>query len=198
MQLIVTRILSSAYKGDFAIAMAMLAHLRAEKPEWQLSILSRNPDKDGAVLEKFGTVMPELFSEANGELRFLSVVTRLSRYLIWAGFAIPCLDDAGQRFVNTVSRGRALVFCGGGSPGGYGLHNLILHAALPVIMARKIGRPVIFTGVGSEPAPGRLQRLVTRWILKRASLVIARDPAERTGRRRKDRTEGEVTGAVGQ
>lgn len=177
MRLVVTRVLSSAYKGDFAIALAMLTHLRDEKPDWQLTIMCRDPESDSADLEKFGTIVPELFSDTRGKWRIVDVALRLSRYLLWAVFKLPCLDQSGKRYIEAVSQARAVVFCGGGSPGGYGLHNLILHAAAPTLIARKLNVPVIFTGIGHEPDPGPLQRLITRWVLRQATLVIARDPA---------------------
>jgi len=176
MRLVVTKILSSRYKGDFAIATAMLSSLRTTRPDWSLSLMARDMLLDAPVLEKYGSVVPELFSEREKRLTYGTVLVRLPRYLLWYALGIRCLDAQGRQFVDQLSGADALVFCGGGSPGGYGLPNLVLHAVAPLLLASRVDTPVIFTGLGLELTRGRFFRILARWVLNRSNLIAVRDP----------------------
>ncbi len=175
-QIIVTKILPSVHKGDLAIAIAMLTRLKDLRPEWELTLLCRDPHQDQAIFEKYGTVAGELFAKQATRPSLMNVGLRLLRYLLWRTSGIPCLDTAGQDFVKACSTAKALVFCGGGSPGGYGLNNLILHALMPILLAKQQGIKVIFAGIGIEPISGSLHKIIMRSVLNQADLILLRDP----------------------
>lgn len=176
--IVVTRILPTIYKGDCAIATAMLEGITAAQPDWKITLMCRDPLRDRQCFERFGVVEPELFAQSNSKHSYFGVATRLLRYLLWSIGGGPWLDPDGRHFIRVVSGADALVFCGGGSPGGYGFANLVLHALAPLLLARRLQVPVIFSATGLEPGLGFLSRLISRWVFSQAELVVARDPAD--------------------
>ena len=177
-RIVVTRILSSVYKGDLAIATAMLDAISEQRPDWQLTLMCRDPVRDHEFFSRYGTVQPELFSESFQKISYGRVIVRLLRYLLWSAGGGRWLDPAGRSFVEIISGSSALVFCGGGSPGGYNLPNLVLHAFFPLLLARRMKVPVIFSAIGLEPNLSLVSRIISRWIFRQAKLVVIRDPAD--------------------
>jgi polysaccharide pyruvyl transferase WcaK-like protein len=176
MRLAITKVLSSRYLGDFAIARGMLESIALKRPDWALDIFCRDPLRDGPGLSQYGSVFPELFSEPGVKLSYPRVAFRMLRYFLWYSTGLPCLDMPGREFVKKLAEADLVVFCGGGSPGGYGLHNLVLFAVVPMMFASRLKIPVIFTGLGLEPTSSAATLWLTRWVLRRATLVTARDP----------------------
>lgn len=177
--IVITKILPSAHKGDLAIAKAMLDTIKMMHPEWSLSLFCRNPVEDKQIFEKYGSVNGEVLSNSTDGSSKLAIVRRFCRYMAWRIISFPRLDDRADRFVNACKSADALLFCGGGSPGGYGFVNLILHALVPVILAKKTHIPIIFSAIGIEPITSPVHRTVMRWILNQVDLIAVRDPQAR-------------------
>ena len=178
-QLVITKILPSSHRGDWAITLAMLDRLRAQRPDWNLTLFARDPKRDQPELEAYGVVEAELFAKADPRMSRLRGLLRLLSYLcrgLIPGFPV---DRRAERFLRACDSAEAVVFCGGGSPGGYGFANLLMHAAVPVFLARSRGVPVVFAAIGQEVIEGWVHSRLSRWVLNRAELVIVRDPGAR-------------------
>ena len=173
-KILVSKVLPACYKGDLAIAKSMLATISQTRPDWELLILCRRPLKDADIFSPYGKVYGELFPP-RGSLPGGVVFTRVLRYLLWLIFQIPCLDNQGREYVNLCREANILVFCGGGSPGGYGVTNLFLHAAMPILMAKRLHKPVCLSGLTIELPKRKLDRLLTRFILKQVDLISLRE-----------------------
>ena len=172
---VVTRILPRSHKGDLAIALAMLQRLHRSRGDWNLRLVCHDADADRALFEPFGSVHSALFP-ATGGGGAVAKTFRLLRYLAWGASGLVPLDSAGERFCALCQASDALVFCGGGSPGGYGIGNLLRHAFAPALIAARTRVPVVYTGLGIEPVSAPLHRFLMRRVLNGAALVLARDP----------------------
>lgn len=169
MKILVTKVLPASQKGDLAIALSLLSALRARFPDAEISLLCRRPAEDGHYFQTADNILPELFptETARSPLhRFL----RLMRILTGLG-----QDDAMAQFDQRCRSANVLVFCGGGSLGGYGFGNLVLHALCPLLMARRAGLPIFFSAISVHDYKNRLHRLVHSAVLKKADCITVRD-----------------------
>ena len=169
MNIVLTKVLPAAQRGDLAIALAQLQALRERFPGADISVLSRCPDDDAHWFEHADSVASELVPQADEPfyrrlLRFMHILFG------WGGDAVL---DEGRKIIESAN---VLVFCGGGSPGGYGFGNLLLNAWCPMLLARRSGVPIVFTGLGIASPRGFLHdRLLSR-VLNDANAVAVRDP----------------------
>jgi polysaccharide pyruvyl transferase WcaK-like protein len=154
----------------------MLERLKTLRPDWQLCVLCRDPRHDAALFSGFGSTGAELFADVSRRSNKAKVFSRLMNYVLWSATGRPRLDLPGQRFTEACDRADVLVFCGGGSPGGYGMANLLLHAVVPVLMARRLNLRIVFTGLGMEKIQNRMHRSLMRWVLNQADAIGVRDP----------------------
>ncbi len=173
-KILVSKVLPACYKGDLAIAKSMLATISRTRPNWELSILCRRPLKDAKEFSPYGKVYGELFPP-RGSLLGRVIFVRVLRYLLWLTLKIPCLDSQAQEYVNLCKEANVLVFCGGGSPGGYGVTNLFLHAAIPILIAKRLNKPVFLSALTIELPKRKLDRWLTRFILKQVDLISLRE-----------------------
>lgn len=173
-KILITKVLPACYKGDLAIAKSMLATISRCRPDWELSILCRRPIEDGDLFSPYGKVYGELFPSRES-ISEKVILIRVFRYLIWLFLKVPCLDRQGQDYINLCREADVLVFCGGGSPGGYGLTNLLLHAVIPILIAKRLGKPVFLSALTIELPKRRLERWLVRFILKQVDLVSLRE-----------------------
>ena len=162
MKIVLTRVLPASQKGDLAIAQAELDSLRKRWPNAEIVLLSRRPEEDAAHFPAANRVLPELVTAS---------ASPLQRF-----FAGMLAGPSSRAFKNTIADADLLLFCGGGSPGGYGFGNLVKHALLPARAARRAGVPYAFAGLGLHRYSNKLHRRLHAQVLKRAVLVTARDP----------------------
>ncbi len=173
-KILVSKVLPACYKGDLAIAKSMLASLSRIHPDWELSILCRRPIEDANIFSPYGKVYGELFPP-RGVLPVKVILIRVFCYLLWLFLKLPCLDRQGQEYVNLCRETDVLIFCGGGSPGGYGLTNLFLHALIPILIAKRLEKPVFLSALTIELPKRRLERLLTRFILQQVDMISLRE-----------------------
>ena len=167
--IVLTKVLPAAQRGDLAIALAQLQALRERFPGADISVLSRCPDDDAHWFEHADSVASELFPQADEPfyrrlLRFMHILFG------WGGDAVL---DEGRKIIESAN---VLVFCGGGSPGGYGFGNLLLNAWCPMRLARRSGVPIVFTGLGIVRPRGFLHNRLLSRVLNDANAVAVRDP----------------------
>lgn len=186
LNILVTRVLPASQKGDLAIALSQLSALRARFPEAKISLLCRQPAEDGHHFLAADSVQPELFPTETTESRFRRLL-RLLRILTGLG-----KDDDMARFDRLCQAADVLVFCGGGSLGGYGFGNLVLHALCPSLMARRAGLPVCFSAISVHDYKNPLHRVIHEAVLKKADCITVRDPRSLTVLEKLD-----VDGAIG-
>lgn len=165
-----TRVLPASQKGDLAIALSQLSALRTRFPGSEITLLCRRPAEDGHHFQAADTIQPELFPPASSEPRWRRLL-RLLRILTGLG-----KDRDMLRFDRLCQAADVLVFCGGGSLGGYGFGNLVLHALCPALMARRAGLPVCFSAISVHDYKNPIHHLVHQAVLKKADCVTARDP----------------------
>ena len=168
MNIVLTRVLPASQKGDLAIAQAQLVGLRERFPGANLSLMCRRPSEDAHWFPEADAVLPELFPMA-GE----SAGTRTGRFLrILFGLG----DDAvTEKYRRALEGSDVLLFCGGGSPGGYGFGNLLLNAWCPAQLAVRTGVPIVFTGLGVQRPPGALHRMLQTNVFRKANAIAVRD-----------------------
>lgn len=170
LNILVTRVLPASQKGDLAIALSQLSALRTRFPGSEITLLCRRPAGDGHHFQAADSVLPELFPTETSEPR-LRRLLRLLRILTGLG-----KDRDMLRFDRLCQAADVLVFCGGGSLGGYGFGNLVLHALCPSLMARRAGLPVCFSAISVHDYKNPVHRLLHKSVLKNADAVTARDP----------------------
>ena len=154
----------------------MLETIRKQNPDWEISIFCRDADTDRYLFEQYGTVAGEVFSHLSEQLNQKDTA-RVTRYLSWSLLGWPQPDTYAACFIHSCREADALVFCGGGSPGGYGQNNLVRHALVPAFLATRVKCPVIFTGLSLEPLYQWSHRELTRYLLNKSSLITMRDSA---------------------
>ena len=164
-----TKVLPAIQSGDLAIARAQLAALRERYPDAKITLMCRCPSQDAHWFPEADTVMPELFPMV-GE-SFPKRAARFVRILLGLGD-----DEISSGFRRTLDGANLLLFCGGGSPGGYGFGNLLLNAWCPAKMAERVGVPIVFTGLGVQSPKGRWHRMLQANVFRKANAIAARDP----------------------
>lgn len=170
LNILLTKVLPASQKGDLAIALSQLSELRNRFPGSEISLLCRRPAEDGHHFNAADRILPELFPTETSESRFRRFL-RLLRILTGLG-----KDQQMVQFDRHCQAADVLIFCGGGSLGGYGFGNLVLHALCPLLMARRAGVSVFFSAVSIHDYKNPLHRLVHQAILKKADCITARDP----------------------
>lgn len=161
--------LPAAQRGDLAIALAQLGAIRERFPGAQVSLMCRCPQDDAHWFLEADQVCSELFP-LNDE----SFSRRLLRFFrILTGRTGDAISDEYRAILESAD---VLVFCGGGSAGGYGFGNLLLNAWCPTMLARRSGIPVLFIGLGIVRPRSALHRWLLTRVLNDADGVAARDP----------------------
>jgi colanic acid/amylovoran biosynthesis protein len=153
-----------------AIALSQLNAMREHIDDVQITLLCRQPVTDAHWFEKADDVQPELFAIEPQE-SFIRRLRRVLTVLMGIGY-----DRKTKQVLQCFKASDALVFCGGGSPGGYGIGNLILHAICPAILAGRAKLPTCFLAHGIPVYQSVVQRLLHAALFKRAALVTVRDP----------------------
>jgi len=69
-------------------------------------------------------------------------------------------DSTTRSFYQAYKEADLVIFCGGGSPGGYGWKNLIRNAWCPVLLTRRAGAPICFSALSIDPMATWLSRSV--------------------------------------
>ena len=169
MRLVVTKILSAIQKGDLAIALSQLGAIRQRFPEAKITTFIRRPELDRHWFSDADRVASELFPVSPK----LSSGKRLVRLMscIYGDY----YDSTTRSFYQACKEADLVIFCGGGSPGGYGWRNLIRNAWCPVLLARRAGVPIYFSALSVEPMGTWLSRSVTAWALNQASFITLRE-----------------------
>ncbi|MBT8039775.1 MAG: polysaccharide pyruvyl transferase family protein [Gammaproteobacteria bacterium] len=162
MKIVLTRVLPASQKGDLAIAQAELDSLRKRWPNAEIVLMSRRPQEDAPHFSAADRVLPELITASASPAQ-----------LVFSGMSA---GTSSRAFQHAIADADLLLFCGGGSPGGYGFGNLVKHALLPARIARRAGVPYAFAGLGLHRYSNRLHRRLHAQVLRRAVLVTARDP----------------------
>ena len=169
MKILVTKVLPASQKGDLAIALSLLSALRARFPDSEISFLCRRPTEDAHYFQAADNILPELFPTETTR-SYLHRILRLMHILTGLG-----QDEVMTHFDHHCRSADVLVFCGGGSLGGYGFGNLVLHALCPLLMARRAGLPSCFSAISVHDYKNRLHRLVHSAVLKKADCITVRD-----------------------
>ncbi len=170
MRLVVTKVLPAAQRGDLAIALAQLASIRQRFPEAKVTAFVRRPLRDGHWFSDADEIAGELFP-SDPKLSSSQSLARLVTCLCGCHY-----DDSTQSFYQACKEADLVVFCGGGSPGGYGGKNLVRNALCPVLLARRAGAPIYFSGLSLAPMSRWLNRKVATWTLNQASYITLREP----------------------
>ena len=170
MQLIVTKALSAAQKGDLAIALAQIASIRKRFPSARITAFVRRPTLDRHWFADVHEVAGEIFC-CNGFESGIGRIRRLITCLIGCGY-----DRPTREYHDACTQADMLIFCGGGSPGGYGRKQLLRNAVCPVLLARRAGIPVYFSGLSVAPTSNWFRRKLTAWTLNQANAITLRDP----------------------
>ena len=169
MNIVLTKVLPAAQSGDLAIALAQIGALRERFPGAGVTLMCRCPQDDAHWFSEADRVLSELFP-LNGEPAY----RRLMRFLrILTGRSGDAIADEYRAILGAAD---VLVFCGGGSAGGYGFGNLLLNAWCPMLLARRLGVPVLLPGLGLARPRGRIHRWLLSRVLNNADAVTVRDP----------------------
>ena len=122
---LITKVLSSYSKGDFAVAKGMLDTITHHYPTAKISILCRDVPLDKKFFSKYGDVYSELFvmygRKLPKPLLAIEFFFKILLYLIWIRFKYIPIDQNAKTIFSLYEKSDLILYCGGGSPGGYGL-----------------------------------------------------------------------------
>jgi len=176
---LITKVLSTYSKGDFAVAKGMLDTITHHYPTAKISILCRDVPLDKKFFSKYGDVYNELFviygRKLPKPLLAIEFFFKTLLYLIWIRFKCIPIDQNAKTIFSLYEKSDLIVYCGGGSPGGYGLANLIMHAVVPVYIAKKLNKKIYMSGITIEPPKQFLSKMLTRFVLNRVDLITTRE-----------------------
>jgi len=176
---LITKVLSSYSKGDFAVAKGMLDTITHHYPTAKISILCRDVPLDKKFFSKYGDVYSELFvmygRKLPKPLLAIEFFFKILLYLIWIRFKYIPIDQNAKTIFSLYEKSDLILYCGGGSPGGYGLAFLILHAVVPVYIAKKLNKKIYMSGITIEPPKQFLSKMLTRFVLNRVDLITTRE-----------------------
>ena len=171
MRLVITKVLAAAQKGDLAISLAQLAAIRKRFPTAEVITFVRRPDEDRHWFVDADIVHGELFP-ASPRPGAIVRSRRLATCLLG-----QCYDATTRSFFEACKDADLVVFCGGGSLGGYGTKNLLRNALCPVLLARRAKTPIYFSGLSLAPLSSWRNRIVATWILNNVDFITLREPA---------------------
>lgn len=164
-RILLTRVLPATQTGDLAIAQANLLSLRDQWPKAEIDLMCRLPDQDAPHFSAADRVLPEPLSTGSDSI-FDTCLALAGRFMSYSA----------RTFEHVLSEADLLLFCGGGSPGGYGFGNLVKHAMVPARAATRAGVPYAFTGLGLHSYQNPIHRRFHAQVLGGAALVTVRDP----------------------
>ena len=176
---LITKVLPTFSKGDFVIARGMLDAITHYYPTAKISILCRNTRADEKFFSKYGDVYGELFVTYGRNLPrpllAIEFIFKTLLYLIWIQFKHIPIDKHAKTIFSLYEKSDLIVYCGGGSPGGYGLANLIMHAVVPVYIAKKLDKKIYMSGLTIEPPKRFFSKMLTRFVLNWVDLITTRE-----------------------
>ena len=177
--LLITKVLDSNGRGDFAIAKSMLEAIKVQYPYANLSIFCRN-FKDKKLFSKYGQVYEELIINTNRKLpKFILALDSLIKalyFLAWLKFQKLPISNRVKSIFYLYKNSDMIINCGGGSLGGYGIGHLFFHAVIQSYIAKEFGKKIYYSSLTIEPPKGLLSKILTRFVLNNSDFITLREP----------------------
>jgi len=177
--LLITKVLDSSSRGDFAIAKGMLEAIKLQYPNANLSIFCRN-FIDKKLFSKYGQVYEELFIKTNRKLpKFILALDCLIKalyFLVWLKFQKLPISNRVKTIFYLYKNSDMIINCGGGSLGGYGIGHLFFDAVISSCIAKRFGKKIYHSSMTIEPPKGPLSKILTRFVLNNSYFITLREP----------------------
>ena len=153
-----------SFLPTLVILLSGTVHMRLPR---QKSICARARPGFGRALCS-GIYFPLIFA-----MRFLLILLNARR--LQSGKRLILLNDIGRSLLRIVAASDAVLAVGGGYLNSKWRYDQLYAKCLVCVLAKSLGKSVIFSGQGIGPIESWLDRSLTRWALSKADAIVVRD-----------------------